>query len=85
MYLKSVPEENIVQNDFFSKVFSQSWVFVYFATKGRFEMNMYKTVYMILPNIYDTAFCNDLGNMKNNHISCNMTYGFKKFIKNLQL
>lgn len=43
-------------------------------------MIMYKkTVYMMLPNIYDAAFCNDLGNIKKkrtNLISCNITNGF---------
>lgn len=46
-------------------------------------MIMYKTVYMMLPNIYDAAFCNELGNIKQktNRICCNMTNGFENFIK----
>lgn len=44
-------------------------------------MNMYKKVYMRLPYIYDTVFCNDFGNMKTNHVSCNMTNELKSLLK----
>lgn len=64
----------------FHKIF-RLVIHLFFTTKGPFEMNMYKKVYMRLPYIYDTAFCNDFGNIKTNHVSCNMTCELKKFIK----
>ncbi len=38
---------------------------------------------MRLPYIYDTAFCNDFGNIKTNHVSCNMTCELKSLLKSL--
>lgn len=39
---------------------------------------MYKKV---LTCIYDTVFCNDFGNIKTNHICCNMTNKLKDLLK----
>lgn len=41
-------------------------VHLFFTTKGPLKLKMYKKVYMKFPYIYDTAFCNDFGNIKKN-------------------
>lgn len=38
---------------------------------------------MRLPYIYDTALWNDFGNMKTNHVYCNMTYELKSLLKSV--